>query len=171
MTEPLISVGILSALEINFSLFDSYKFDDTTLNKGSYSAKISEGKINFNGALHEQILLQANDIHNNSFELKDAIIGINFHWERKEDQQFQGHLKLIVENNMITAINVVSLEDYLVSVISSEMSATSSEELLKAHALIVGGIVKIILTLMYVLTTIASAIKVSPNNQHHWCQK
>ena len=139
MTEPQISVGIMSATEINFSLFDSYKFDDTTLNKGDYSAKIIDGKIDFNGAQYEQILLEANDIHNNSFELKDAVIGINFHWERKEDQQFQGHLKLIVENNMITAINVVSLEDYLVSVISSEMSATSSEDLLKAHAVISRG--------------------------------
>jgi SpoIID/LytB domain protein len=80
--------------------------------------------------------LHASDIHADSFELKDAVIGINFHWERKEDQQFQGHLKFIIENDMITAVNIVSLEDYLVSVISSEMSATSSEELLKAHAVI-----------------------------------
>lgn len=136
MTEPLISVGIMSAQEIKFSLFNSYKLDSDTLNKGDYSAQISNGKIYFQGKLYDEVLLQANDIHADSFELKDAVIGINFHWERKEDQQFQGHLKLIVENDLLTAVNIVSLEDYLVSVISSEMSATSSEDLLKAHAVI-----------------------------------
>lgn len=136
MTEPLISVGIMSAKEIKFSLFDSYQTKDDTLHKGDYSVKISNGEIDFDGKLYNEVLLEANDIHSDSFELKDAVIGINFHWERKEDQQFQGHLKFIVENEMITAINLVSLEDYLVSVISSEMSATSSEELLKAHAVI-----------------------------------
>lgn len=136
MTEPQISVGIMSAPEIKFSLFNTHNFDDGVLNKGEYSAVISDGKIDFNGKLYNQVLIEANDIHTNYFELKDAVIGINFHWERKEDQQFQGHLKLIVENDMITAINLVPLEDYLMSVISSEMSATSSGELLKAHAVI-----------------------------------
>lgn len=136
MTEPLISVGIMSAQEIKFSLFNSYTLDSSTLNKDDYSAQISNGKIDFQGKLYDEVFLQANDIHADSFELKDAVIGINFHWERKEDQQFQGHLKLIVENDLLTAVNIVSLEDYLVSVISSEMSATSSEDLLKAHAVI-----------------------------------
>ncbi len=136
MIEPQINVGIMSAQEIKFSLFNLYKHNNDSLEKGDYSAQISNGKIEFNGKLYDEVLLQSNDIHGDSFELKDAVIGINFHWERKEDQQFQGHLKLIVENDMITAVNIVSLEDYLVSVISSEMSATSSEELLKAHAVI-----------------------------------
>ncbi len=136
MTEPLISVGIMSAPEIKFSLSNSYQLYSNMLEKGEYSAQIEDGKIDINGKIYDEVLLEANDIHSDSFVLKDAVIGINFHWERKEDQQFQGHLKLIAENNMITAINIVSLEDYLVSVISSEMSATSSEELLKAHAVI-----------------------------------
>ena len=136
MTEPQISVGIISAPEIKFSLFDTYNFDGSVLNKGEYNAVISNGKIDFNGKLYNQVLIEANDIHTNYFELRDAVIGIDFHWERKEDQQFQGHLKLIVENDMITAVNLVLLEDYLASVISSEMSATSSGELLKAHAVI-----------------------------------
>ncbi len=136
MTEPQISVGIMSAPEINFSLFNPYWFGGDILIEDNYSAVISNGKIDFNGKLFEELLFQANDIHTDSFELKDVVIGINFHWERKENQQFQGHLKLIVENDKITAVNIVSLEDYLASVISSEMSATSSEELLKAHAVI-----------------------------------
>ncbi len=136
MTEPQISVGIMSAPKIEFSLFNSYLLDETILTKGDYSVHISNSKIDFQGKLHNEIVLQANDIHSNSFELKNVVIGVNFHWERKEKQQFHGNLKLIVEDDMITAVNIVPLEDYLVSVISSEMSATSSEELLKAHAVI-----------------------------------
>lgn len=136
MTQPQITVGIMSAPKIEFTLFNSYQFNQSTLTKGDYTVHISNGKISFNGELFHEIVILASDIHTDYFELKDALIGINFHWERKENQQFQGHLKLIVENERITAINLVSLEDYLVSVISSEMSATSSEELLKAHAVI-----------------------------------
>ena len=136
MTEPKISVGIMSAPRIEFSLVNSYQFNEITLTKGDYSAQISNGKIDFQGELYNEVIIQANDIHSDSFELKDVVIGVNFHWERKEEQQFQGSLKLIVENDRITAVNLVLLEDYLVSVISSEMSATSSEELLKAHAVI-----------------------------------
>ncbi|GAB1474821.1 hypothetical protein MASR2M69_22620 [Bacteroidota bacterium] len=71
-----------------------------------------------------------------SFKLKGVTIGINFHWERKEDQVFKGSLKFIVENGKLTAINLLGVEEYLTSVISSEMSATASLELLKAHAVI-----------------------------------
>lgn len=70
------------------------------------------------------------------FMLHDVIIGVNFHWQRKEDQVFEGSLKIIKENGLLTAVNLIGLEDYLTSVISSEMSATSSLELLKAHAVI-----------------------------------
>ena len=71
-----------------------------------------------------------------SFELNDVTIGIQFHWERKEDQTFKGSLEIRIEDDKLTAINILRLEDYLVSVISSEMSATSNLELLKAHAII-----------------------------------
>lgn len=136
MKEPQISVGIMSGKKISFSLFNTYMHREQIIDKGDYHATLSDGRINFCGKLYNKLLLIAEDIHNCFFELKDVVIGINFHWEQKENQQFQGHLKLIVENDKITAINIVSLEDYLISVISSEMSATSSEELLKAHAII-----------------------------------
>ncbi|MCH5327358.1 MAG: SpoIID/LytB domain-containing protein, partial [Duncaniella sp.] len=71
-----------------------------------------------------------------SFSLHDATIGVNFHWERKQTQTFNGTLRLVVESDQITAINELPVERYLTSVISSEMSATSSLELLKAHAVI-----------------------------------
>lgn len=71
-----------------------------------------------------------------SFSLYNVTIGINFHWERQETQIFQGTLKLVVEEGKITAINLLSVEDYLISVISSEMKATSPLEFLKAHAVV-----------------------------------
>ncbi|GHT51343.1 amidase [Bacteroidia bacterium] len=76
------------------------------------------------------------DPDNGNFELFHVVIGMKFHWEREETQRFKGKLKLFVENGLITAVNILPIEDYLLSVISSEMSATSSVELLKAHAVI-----------------------------------
>ena len=96
-----------------------------------------EGKIWLNDEMvdEDSLLFQPVRYHEASFELNDVTIGIHFHWERKEDQQFKGSLKIIIENEKLTAINILPLEDYLVSVISSEMNATSSLELLKAHAI------------------------------------
>lgn len=141
MGEPLIQVGILLQQEkIDFSLSTAYRLkiqnSEQAMVPGDYSVQISNGKILFNGDFYDTLHFEADNLHQNSFKLKDVIIGIQFHWERKEDQHFPGDLKFIVENDAISAINIVSLEDYLTSVISSEMSATSSVELLKAHAVI-----------------------------------
>lgn len=96
-----------------------------------------DGKIWLNDEMtdEEELLFEPVRYHEASFELNDVTIGIKFHWERKEDQVFKGSLKIIIENEKLTVINILPLEDYLVSVISSEMSATSSSELLKAHAI------------------------------------
>lgn len=84
----------------------------------------------------ESLIFQPVRFHEASFELNDVTIGKNFHWERKEDQTFRGSLEFRIEDGKLRAINHIPLEDYLVSVISSEMKATSSIELLKAHAVI-----------------------------------
>lgn len=136
LRDPQISVGIMNGKEIRFSLFSNYRFGNLLVDQGDYLVSIQEGKIEFRDELYNELILKSDDIRTSSFELKDAVIGIDFHWERKENQRFQGDLKFIVEQERITAINLVSLEDYLRSVISSEMSATSSKELLKAHAVI-----------------------------------
>lgn len=135
--EPVIQVGVLlNQPKIDFSLLNTYTFADKEFVAGDYSVQISGDKILFNGDKYDEIVFKSDNIHTDSFELKDVIIGVGFHWERKENQRFLGDLKFVIENSNISAINIVSLEDYLVSVISSEMSATSSEELLKAHAVI-----------------------------------
>ena len=146
MSEPLIHVGILQKQKIiNFSLLTSYKLKGNLIPPGEYSVRIKNQKIYFNGESYEELTFESDQLHSDQFKLKDVIIGVEFHWERKEDQQFLGGLKFILtesEDNSeerdeaITAINIVSLEDYLKSVISSEMSSTSSEHLLKAHAII-----------------------------------
>ncbi len=135
--EPLIHVGILlHQPKIHFELLSAYQLQCEEFPEGNYSVEISNGKILFNDVLYDEITFEADDLHTDSFELKEVIIGVNFHWERRENQRFLGGLKFMVENGGVSAINIVSLEDYLTSVISSEMSATSSEELLKAHAVI-----------------------------------
>lgn len=137
MKEPLIHVGIiLQQQKIDFSLSSGYKLNGQGVQPGDYSVDISDGKIFFNGETFNELVFEADDLHHNAFGLKNVIIGMQFHWERKEDQRFLGSLKFIMENGNISAINIVALEDYLTSVISSEMNATSSEELLKAHAVI-----------------------------------
>ena len=143
MNEPLIHVGVLQRQkEIEFSLLCAYKLQGKKFPPGDYNVKSDNGKLLFNGESFDEITFEADQLHSDCFELKKVTIGIDFHWERKENQRFLGGLKFLpivdVESNStyITAINVISLEDYLKSVISSEMSSTSSEELLKAHSII-----------------------------------
>lgn len=133
--EPKISVGILHSDKINFELLGDYKCSTLLDIQGEQSIVLQSGKILCNNQLYDDLYFSATSA-NSSFTLKDVVIGINFHWERKENQRFQGDLKIIVHNNQLVAINVIPLEDYLISVISSEMSATASLELLKAHAVI-----------------------------------
>ncbi len=135
MKEPVVSVGIMFEPSIDFVLNTSYVFNNREV-FGEQRVSLLEGKINWNGELYDSLYFSSLDSSEASFELKDVTIGINFHWERKENQVFKGDLKFIVENNKITAINVLKVEEYLTSVISSEMSATASLELLKAHAVI-----------------------------------
>lgn len=132
--EPKVSVGILWNEKISLNLDTVYTYDGKDFS-GAYEAVLQDGKIQIDGKQYDELYFESKD-SNASFTLKDVVIGINFHWERKEDQRFQGALKLIVDNNLIIAVNVLPVENYLTSVISSEMSATASLELLKAHAVI-----------------------------------
>lgn len=134
MIEPKINVGILFQPAIRFNLDSLYTFEGNTFT-GEYEVNIQNGKILFNEKSYDEIIFES-DENDASFVLNDVVIGIGFHWERKEDQRFRGNLKFIVENDHLTAINSLFVEEYLKSVISSEMSATSSRELLKAHAVI-----------------------------------
>ncbi len=132
--EPIVSVGIVSASKLCFSLNAPY----TVCNLeqcGKQVVELSEGRILWENNFYDELLFEPNDTQS-SFTLEDVTIGVNFHWERKEAQTFLGKLRFIVENNNICAINELSVETYLISVISSEMRATSSLELLKAHAVI-----------------------------------
>ncbi len=134
MEEPKIKVGIMSAAEVKFILDGDFHVSDSTVS-GSQVATTDGKSIIWNNKEYTELFFEpAND--EVSFWLEDVTIGVNFHWERKENQRFKGALKLIVENGKITPINILGVEDYLLSVISSEMSATASLELLKAHAVI-----------------------------------
>ena len=133
--EPVIHVGILSSTEIDFVFNGDFIGTDKKRYSGAQKVIFDNEKILFNTELFEEIIFTP-DTNDADFELLNVVIGINFHWERKENQRFKGALKLIVENGHLTAINRIGVEDYLASVISSEMSATASDELLKAHAVI-----------------------------------
>lgn len=139
MNQPTIKVGIMYEPEIRFMLNGYHMLRETgEIMNGAQTVAFSEGKILLNGVpvKSANVVLNPVDSKTASFDLLDVTIGIHFHWERKENQRFKGSLCIIVENEKLTAINDIPLEDYLESVISSEMSATSSIELLKAHAVI-----------------------------------
>ena len=144
MQEPIITVGIMHAERIGFffdSPFRCAEFPNITFD-GEYEVFLSEdGRVSFFeqqfDSLHfTPIEEQDYTSEDGYFELEDVVIGINFHWERKENQRFKGGLTFMIENGKVVAINEIPTEAYIFSVISSEMSATASLELLKAHAVI-----------------------------------
>lgn len=145
MKEPTVNIGILSEKEISFELYGDFTSPELSKRlSGKFKAKAAGNGISihreseelFNG---KETVFVPNDIESESFLLRNVTIGKNFHWEKKENQRFRGTLKLMRENENITAINALPLEEYLTSVISSEMSAAGSLELLKAHAIVSRG--------------------------------
>ena len=139
---PEISVGIVSGSGLTFTL--NGQFTESSGKRrlsGQWTAMLQDSRILLRNKTTiveagDEITIVPSDPGIDSFTLHAVTIGVAFHWQRNEDQTFHGRLKFIIENNSLTAVNILSVEDYLLSVISSEMSATSSAELLKAHAVI-----------------------------------
>ncbi len=132
--QPNVTVGIVSGQKIHFTLNKPYLAKGETVT-GDQVVEFSEGGVLWNGNQYSKLTFHPQSA-DASFSLSDVTIGVNFHWERKETQTFLGTLRFVVEADKICAINELPVEKYLESVISSEMSATSSLELLKAHAVI-----------------------------------
>lgn len=136
MEKPYINVGIVTGKEISFTLNGKYLTQEGEVITGQLKASATgNGEISLGTKKIESIELTPED-NNCSFTLHNVTIGISYHWERQEEQTFTGKLKLITDGENVIAINILPVEDYLVSVISSEMSATSSLEFLKSHAVI-----------------------------------
>ena len=127
-----ISVGLLSAKEIRFEIISD--------GAGPQTVKWHDGRISYNGMLYDELYFDSMTLSTlfaeASFILYDVVIGIDFHWQQKRTFKYAGGLKFIVEGDRITAVNCKGMEDYLMSVISSEMKSSASIELLKAHAVI-----------------------------------
>ncbi len=140
--EPEISIGILSNKKISFELYGDFSVSGSREKfSGIFTATLEENNIVCKNSakklkLGNELVFKPEDPVSESFLINDVIIGKNFHWERKEKQRFNHSLKLVKDGDNIVAINLIPLESYLVSVISSEMNAKSSLELLKAHAVI-----------------------------------
>jgi SpoIID/LytB domain protein len=140
--EPLLNVGIVTNKKISFELYGDFKVigaKDTY--SGLFNAEIKDDKIVCSGKsstkeFADEVIFEPEDLFTDSFLLRDVTIGIGFHWQRKESQQFNHSLKLVRDKNNLTAVNVLPLEDYLASVISSEMSAKSFLQFLKAQAVV-----------------------------------
>lgn len=131
---PTVSVGIMSGEGIEFKLNGEYSFEGRILS-GNMIARATASGIEFQGKSYGELQFAPVNVHS-TFTLKGVTIGINFHWQRNEAQEFGDKLKIICNGGKLMAINVVAVEEYLKSVISSEMKATASLELLKSHAII-----------------------------------
>ncbi len=138
-SEPRIKVGICSGQEVQFRLNGIFCLDDLLLS-GPFKAVAEKGGVRvFDGngrdLLHrKEVLFRPEE--GATFTIYEVTIGVSFHWQRKQEEIFCGDLKIISSDaGSITAINEIPLEDYLVSVISSEMSANAPREFLKAHAI------------------------------------
>ncbi|OGU58210.1 MAG: amidase [Ignavibacteria bacterium RBG_13_36_8] len=142
MTEPKLSVAILSAETIYFVLYGNYRIGNSQLRFVGKCRAECNGKIitiscgDKTLTFENEVTIKSVDLKSDSFIIHDVIIGKDFHWQRKENQRFTDSLKFIIEKKLLVAVNILSAEDYLVSVISSEMSSKSSLEFLKAHAII-----------------------------------
>lgn len=142
MTEPLINVGIFTKPKISFTFFGEFKSRNSEeIYSGIYNAAVDGSRLiieqNGNSKIFEnEALFEPEDFESEYFSLKDVVIGVDFHWQRTEKESFRGSLKLMVVEDGILAINIIPVEEYLKSVISSEMSAKSRLHLLKAHAII-----------------------------------
>lgn len=136
MSEPFIHVGILSAPSIDIVLHDMYSVDGSDVTGPQTVSITPDHRIAWQGREYDTLEFEPCNPERGVVEIKDVVIGVNFHWERKEDQRFSGSARFIVEGDRLTIINILPVEDYLLSVISSEMSAHASLELLKAHAVI-----------------------------------
>lgn len=132
--EPVVSVGVVSGDEIHFQLNGTYTIGNREVT-GQQTVKLKDGQVLWDSTVYPELCFTPQD-DNISFTLDDVTIGVDFHWERKEAQTFLGKLRFVVDGDKLWAINELPVERYLASVISSEMSATSSLELLKAHAVI-----------------------------------
>lgn len=131
-TEPKLDVGIMSASEITFEIISD--------GAGPQKVSCKDGKICYNGCLYDELVFEGRTrsmlFEEPSFILHDVVIGVDFHWQRKVTQKFAGSLRFIVEGDKVTAVNRIGVENYLLSVIGSEMNANASLEYLKAHSVI-----------------------------------
>ena len=134
LQEPRVAVGITSGPEVAFVLEGSFMVDGT-LQTGPQTVRAKDGRLLWQENSYDTLTFAPHSPQS-SFTLPEVTIGIGFHWERKEAQTFEGMLRLEADGDRVWVINELPVERYLASVISSEMRATSSPSLLRAHAII-----------------------------------
>lgn len=134
LQEPRVAVGITSGPEVAFVLEGSFMVDGT-LQTGPQTVRAKDGRLFWQERSYDTLTFAPHSPQS-SFTLPEVTIGIGFHWERKEAQTFEGMLRLEADGDRVWVINELPVERYLASVISSEMRATSSPSLLRAHAII-----------------------------------
>ena len=139
--EPILQVGIIDGRNrINVEFLGEFAVGDDSSVEGDFSASV-QGQSIVMADRHQKVIARGDTIvckqrKNSRFRLKEVVIGSGFHWQQNQDQVFDGDLMFLArEDGTLTAVNNISLEQYLSSVISSEMNAVAPQEFLKAHAI------------------------------------
>ena len=132
--EPQVSVGIMSAQQVRFDFLGEYAAEGESFS-GEQLVEIQDGGIKWNNSIYPELTFHPRS-KDSAFTLHGVTIGVKFHWERQESETFTGTLRFVVDEDKIVAINMLPIDDYLTSVISSEMKETCSLEFLKASAVI-----------------------------------
>ena len=132
--EPEVSVGITTTEVLKFRLNGEFRAKGAVIT-GEQEVDIEDGALRWNGNIYHDLTFRPQN-EEASFSINDVTIGREFHWERQETQTFRGKLLLVVDEGKVVAINQLPVEQYLASVISSEMKATCPLEFLKASAVI-----------------------------------
>jgi SpoIID/LytB domain protein len=140
--QPLITVGLMDRqTNVAGSLNGYFRGDGLSPVSGRFSVKAEKGEVVLTeeslGEIEHSPSVRLTAEQGSTFSLFGVPVGIGFHWQRKEPQTFQGNLIFHHrKDGTMALINEISLEDYLTSVISSEMSADAPKEFLKAHAIL-----------------------------------
>jgi stage II sporulation protein D len=140
-SEPIVSVGIIDGRDqIRGWLSGPFSVEGAGYLSGAFVAEALDRQVLLRDEIGRAIgpspTLRLIGGGQTFFRLFGVVIGSQFHWERPEDQAFHGNLLIAPRpDGTITAINEISVERYLSSVVSSEMRAEAPIEFLKAHAI------------------------------------
>ena len=126
--EPLVSIGLILPVDKQKSV------NIKTVSNLDYEIKSLENYILVNGEKSNQFYLDelTGDF---SYNINPVTAGRGFHWQKQIDISIKGSIKIRNIDGYLFLINEIGIENYLMSVATSEMSGECPEALLEAQTI------------------------------------